>query len=68
MVSSQVYKPGTRKREKRVGRGFSVGELKAAGITLDTARRLGIYIDKRRKSVHEENVETLKKLLEEARE
>ncbi len=68
MVSSQVYKPGTRKREKRVGRGFSIGELKAAGVTLDMARRLGIYVDKRRKSVHEENVEALKKLLEESKE
>ena len=68
MVSSQVYKPGTRKRQKRVGRGFSIGELKAAGITLDMARRLGIYVDKRRKSIHEENVEALKKILEESRE
>ncbi len=68
MVSSQVYKPGTRKRQKRIGRGFSIGELKAAGITLDMARRLGIYVDKRRKSIHEENVEALKKILEESRE
>ncbi len=60
-----VYKPGTGKREKRLGRGFSLGELQKAGLTLKDAKKLGIYVDKRRKSVHEENVEYLKKLIQE---
>ena len=49
----------------RVGRGFSLGELKEAGITLIEAKRLGIRVDKMRKSVHPWNVEALKKLKEE---
>jgi len=44
----------------RKGKGFSLGELKEAGIGLDEARRLGIYMDKRRDTVHPENVEALK--------
>lgn len=46
----------------REGRGFSLGELKEAGLTVDAARRLGAAIDRRRKSVRKENVELLKKL------
>ncbi len=47
----------------RKGRGFSLGELKEAGLTVEKARAMGLYVDKRRKSVHKENVELLKKLL-----
>ena len=47
---------------ERVGRGFSKGELKSAGLTLQDAKKLGIYVDKRRRSVHEKNVEALKEL------
>lgn len=60
-----VYKPGTGSLKTRRGRGFSIGELKEAGIDLNLAKKLGIYVDKRRKSVHRENVEALKKYLEE---
>ncbi len=62
-----VYKPATGGLKTRIGRGFSIGELKEAGIDLKTARKLGIYVDRRRKSIHKENVETLKKYLEEVR-
>jgi len=48
----------------RKGRGFSLGELREAGISLDKAKRLGLYIDKRRDTVHQENVEALKDLVE----
>ena len=50
------------KGKKRKGRGFSLEELKLVGISLNEAKKLKIYIDKRRKSVYEENVEFLKKL------
>lgn len=66
-LEPKVYKPGTRGLKTRRGRGFSIGELKEAGIEVNLARRLGIYIDKRRKSIHKENVEQLKKFLEEVR-
>lgn len=47
----------------RKGRGFSLGELKEAGLTVEKARAMGLYVDKRRKSIHKENVELLKRLL-----
>ena len=54
--------PGTRK-----GKGFSLSELRAAGLTPEKARKLGIYVDKRRRSVHEWNVKALKDYLEKLR-
>jgi len=62
-----VYKPGTRKREIRVGKGFSLGELQAVGLDFKKALKLGLRIDKRRKSVHEENIEILKEFLKEVK-
>lgn len=55
------------RKETREGRGFSLGELKVAGISLQEAKKLGLRIDKRRRSTHQENVEALKKYLEEVR-
>jgi len=47
----------------RVGKGFSIGELKAAGLKLEEARKLGLWIDKKRRSIHEWNVKVLKEYL-----
>lgn len=47
----------------REGRGFSLGELKAVGLDPKRAMKLGIYVDKRRKTVHEWNVEALKEFI-----
>ncbi len=47
----------------RKGRGFSLGELEEAGLSVKKARALGIYVDLRRKSVYKENVKILKKFL-----
>jgi len=55
------------KRKPRGGRGFSLGELKAVGLSFKRAKKLGIPIDKRRRSAHEENIEKLRKLLSEGR-
>jgi len=62
IISRGVIAPKVRK-----GRGFSVGELKEAGLSVTEARKLGLYVDERRRSVHPENVEALKKFLEEVK-
>ena len=48
----------------RKGKGFSKGELLKAGIEIGYVRRLNIRYDKRRKTIHQHNVEKLKALLE----
>ncbi|MCE4606738.1 MAG: ribosomal protein L13e [Desulfurococcales archaeon] len=47
----------------RVGRGFSIGELGEAGLAVKKARKMGLPIDERRRSVHEYNVSKLKEIL-----
>jgi len=48
------------KSKAKNGRGFSPNELAKAGIIYTQANKLGIPIDFRRKSAHENNIETLK--------
>jgi ribosomal protein L13E len=45
---------------ERAARGFSFGELASAGVPLNAAKREGLSIDLRRRSVSEGNVERLK--------
>ena len=59
-----IIESGDRVRE---GKGFSKEELGKAELTLGEAKRLGIPVDSRRKSSHDENVETLKEFLEESK-
>jgi len=48
----------------RNGRGFSRKEIIEAGITMDEALWIGIPVDAKRKSLYEENVETIHDILE----
>ncbi|NOZ59783.1 MAG: hypothetical protein GXO66_09475 [Euryarchaeota archaeon] len=58
-----MHRPVVRKPDgKRRGRGFSLAELREAGLTPVQARKLGIAVDRRRKSLHPENVDTLRKI------
>ena len=51
------------RRKKRSGRGFSREELKKAGLDLAKAARLKLPTDQKRKTAHEENVETIKNFI-----
>jgi ribosomal protein L13E len=53
--------------KKSVGRGFSPSELAKAGLTKQDAKKLGIPLDVKRKSEHEENIATLKAHAEKAK-
>ncbi len=50
----------------RQGKGFSPDEVKEAGLSALDARHLAIPIDRKRKTSHEENIETLKAHMEKA--
>ncbi len=52
-----------RKKKKRVGKGFSREELISVGLSIKEALALKIPVDVRRRTKHEENVETLKNFL-----
>ena len=53
--------------KQRFGRGFSREELRKAGSSLKEATKLGLLVDDRRKTVHDENVEAAKAFLQEKR-
>ena len=56
----QVYAIVNRKKKLRKGKGFSRGELKKVGFSSKQALKLGIQIDRRRSTTHDQNVKTLK--------
>jgi len=53
--------------KKNLGRGFSPTELKNAGLNKQQAKQIGIRLDIKRKSAHEENIATLKAHAEKAK-
>jgi len=55
-----VFKKGGK---QRLGKGFSLGELKKVKLSLKQALKLGIPVDSRRRTVHEDNVKSLKEFL-----
>ena len=58
-VKASVYTP-MKTPHLRNGKGFSIEEIRKAGLSLHTAKRLGVSIDKRRKTLHPQNVQRLK--------
>lgn len=44
----------------RRGRGFSIEETVQSGLTVNDARKMGLFIDLRRKTTYPENIEALK--------
>jgi len=58
-VKPIVHTPMQRSRLRK-GRGFSLKELRAAGLTPSEAKRLGISVDRRRGTAYPENIGVLK--------
>lgn len=52
--------------KQRTGKGFSLNELKAAGVTKHQARVAGLPVDVRRKSTNDANVEAIKAYMNKA--
>jgi len=63
-IKATIIRQNGRKAESR---GFSLTELKNAGLTKQDAKKIGIPLDTKRKSAHDENVETLKAHAEKAK-
>jgi large subunit ribosomal protein L13e len=61
---SPIVKRGT---NVRTGKGFSIDEVKEAGVNVGEARHLGVPVDQRRNTSYPENVEALKEWITEAR-
>jgi large subunit ribosomal protein L13e len=57
-----IVKSPSRDAHLRNGVGFSLGEIKSAGINVQMIKNLGVKIDFFRKSIHDSNIELLKKL------
>src|SRR3990170_1619706 len=55
----EVFAVVHRLRKSRRGRGFSRGELKEVGLSFNQALKLGIQIDPKRSTKHDENVKTI---------
>ena len=49
----------------RPGKGFSLSEIQKSGLTILQARKLGLYVDPRRKTLHEFNVKALEVFIKE---
>ncbi|MCE4614483.1 MAG: ribosomal protein L13e [Desulfurococcales archaeon] len=58
-----LIKQGSMDKGWRVGKGFSIGELNEASLSVKKARKMGLPVDTRRRSIHEYNVSKLKETL-----
>ena len=61
---SPIVKRGAR---VKTGKGFSIDELREASLNVGEARHIGVPVDQRRSTSYPENVEALKKWVEQAR-
>jgi len=59
-VKPLVFKKGGK---QRLGKGFSLGELKEVNLSLKQALKLRVPVDPRRRTVHEDNIKSLKEFL-----
>jgi large subunit ribosomal protein L13e len=67
IIAEPTVKSPKKSRPRR-GRGFSREETFQAGLTIEDARKMGLLVDLRRKSVYPENVEALKQYMKDLEE
>ena len=60
-IKPKILKPDGKQRS---GRGFSLEELKKAGLNPAEAKKLELPVDKRRKTAHDQNVKAIKAHME----
>ena len=54
-------------KKQNIGKGFSPTELEKAGVNKQQARQIGLPVDVKRKSAHDENIATIKEYAEKAK-
>ena len=60
-IKPNIFKPDGKQRS---GRGFSRDEIGKAGLNSAEAARIGLPVDSRRKTAHDENVDAVKAYVE----
>jgi ribosomal protein L13E len=54
-------------KKQSLGKGFSTTELEKAGVNKQQAKQIGLPVDVKRKSAHDQNITTIKKCAEKAK-
>ncbi len=54
-------------KKQNIGKGFSTTELEKAGVNKQQARQIGLPVDVKRKSAHDENIACIKECAEKAK-
>ena len=54
-------------KKQNIGRGFSTTELAKAGVNKQQAKQIGLPVDVKRKSAHDQNIATIKEYAEKAK-
>jgi ribosomal protein L13E len=54
-------------KKQNIGKGFSPTELQKAGVNKQQAKQIGLPVDVKRKTAHEQNITTIKECAEKAK-
>ncbi len=54
-------------KKQNIGKGFSPTELEKAGVNKQQAKQIGLPVDIKRKSAHDQNITTIKECAEKAK-
>ena len=54
-------------KKQNIGKGFSTTELEKAGVNKQQAKQIGLPVDVKRKSAHDQNIATIKEYAEKAK-